>query len=265
MGTIVELLDRLWQDYAAMNPQARQIHDLLSRRGERVVNDHIALRTFDTPCIGLNALANPFIHLGYEPRGRYVFPEKKLLARHYEHPEAGLPRVFISELRLSEFSPALRDAVDEMVHQMPADLPESWDFPAAGRPWKLAYDLYERLRTESEYAAWMAAFGFRANHFTVAVNALTTFADLRAFNEFLKANGFALNAAGGEIKGSPQDLLEQSSTLASQVRVDFTDGPHMTPGCYYEFARRHPLPDGRLFSGFVEKSADKIFESTNKR
>ena len=88
MGTIVTLLDRLWQDYAAINPQAGQIHDLLSRRGERVVNDHIALRTFDTPCIGLNALASPFIHLGYEPRGRYIFPEKKLLARHYEHPRA---------------------------------------------------------------------------------------------------------------------------------------------------------------------------------
>ncbi len=32
-----------------------------------------------------------------------------------------------------------------------------------------------------------------------------------------------------------------------------------------EFARRYPAADGRLYSGFVAKSADKIFESTDKR
>ncbi len=31
-----------------------------------------------------------------------------------------------------------------------------------------------------------------------------------------------------------------------------------------EFAHRYPLPNGNLFQGFVAKSADKIFESTNR-
>jgi hypothetical protein len=48
------------------------------------------------------------------------------------------------------------------------------------------------------------------------------------------------------------------------VKVDFSDGAQYIPGCYYEFARRFPMPDGRLFRGFVTGSADKIFESTNK-
>ena len=69
----------------------------------------------------------------------------------------------------------------------------------------------------------------------------------------------------GKIKGTPDDLLEQSSTLAGEIVVSFSDGPHTIPGCYYEFARRYPDASGRLFSGFVPGSASKIFESTDRR
>ena len=54
----------------------------------------------------------------------------------------------------------------------------------------------------------------RANHFTVLVNDLTTFKNLLELNAFLKSNGFKLNSAGGEVKGSREVFLEQSSTLA---------------------------------------------------
>jgi len=59
--------------------------------------------------------------------------------------------------------------------------------------------------------------------------------------------------------------LEQSATLAAPVDVEFSDGVRRIPGCYYEFARRYPLPNGTLYTGFVERSADKIFESTDRR
>jgi hypothetical protein len=173
--------------------------------------------------------------------------------------------VFISELRTGLCSEGLRRAVAALVDQVPAELTARADLPIAGRPWKIAHATYEALRAESEYAAWMAAFGFRVNHFTVLVNALKRFPTLQDLNAFLKRHGFELNTSGGEIKGSPKELLEQSSTLASRVGVDFTEGPRTIPGCYYEFARRYPMPDGHLFSGFVAQSADKIFESTNKR
>jgi hypothetical protein len=39
---------------------------------------------------------------------------------------------------------------------------------------------------------------------------------------------------------------------------------HEIPTCYYEFARRYPLADGRLYQGFVAASADRIFESTHR-
>jgi len=265
MQPLDSLMKRLWDDYAAMNEQARGIHDLLKSEGEDIVNDHIALRTFDDKRVGVTALAREFVRLGYQPRGDYTFPDKKLLAQHFEHADARYPRVFISELKLADFSPKLRTTVKLLLDQMPVDLPQRSDFAIAGRPWRISFADYESLRAESEYAAWMAAFGFRANHFTVLVNALKKFDTLHKLNAFLKENGYELNASGGEIKGTPDELLEQSSTLASKVNVDFTDGPRVIPGCYYEFARRYADRDGKLFSGFIAKSADKIFESTNKR
>jgi hypothetical protein len=111
----------------------------------------------------------------------------------------------------------------------------------------------------------MYAFGYRTNHFTVSFNHLKSFRDLEELNSFLKEQGFALNSAGGEIKGSVADHLEQSSTLAGKVQVQFEDAEHSIPACYYEFARRYPLTDGKLYTGFVATSADKIFESTDVR
>lgn len=262
--TLDELLDRLWRDYGAINPQAQAIHDLLTARGETVVNDHIALRTFDDPRTAIDVLAAPFVRHGYEPRQEYRFREKKLRARHYEHPDPRRPKVFVSQLELAAFAPELRRLVESLVDRaavesLPAEL------CTAGRLWPLTGAEYDALVAQSEYAAWVAAFGFRANHFTVLVNALRSLASLAELNALVKSAGFALAAAGGEIKGSPRERLEQSSTLAAPAKVEFTDQAREIPGCYYEFARRYPLPDGRLFGGFIERSADKIFQSTDAR
>ena len=265
MTGIHRLLEHLWEDYAALNPRARAIHDLLSQRGKTVINDHIALRTFGDPRVGIDVLAYPFVSGGYRVGGAYDFPAKKLTARHYEHDDVRLPRVFISDLRLEAFSDELRGMVGQLLDQVPPELPTRTDFPVCGRPWAIDYGTYEALGAESEYAAWVAAFGFRANHFTVLVNALEGFAGLGELNAFIKDAGYELNTSDGEIKGSPADLLEQSATLAEHATVDFADGKHDVPACYYEFARRYPRPDGTLFGGFVARSADKIFESTDRR
>ncbi|MCE9591002.1 MAG: DUF1338 domain-containing protein [Planctomycetes bacterium] len=265
MSPTMTLLDRLWEDYASLNPQAGAIHRLLTAEGERVVNDHIALRTFNDPRVNIDRLASAFTAMGYRAADSYEFPEKKLDARHYEHADATMPRVFISELRIEECSAGLRQRVSALLEELPPTLPASPDFPVSGRPWSLGFPDYRALADESEYAGWLAAFGFRANHFTVLVNALKKHPTLQSLNVFLKSKGFALNTSGGEIKGTPADLLEQSSTLADKVDVRFNDGSHTIPGCYYEFARRYPMPDGRLFGGFIARSADKIFESTNRR
>ncbi|MEZ5505746.1 MAG: DUF1338 family protein [Gammaproteobacteria bacterium] len=37
---------RLWEQYTAMTPQARRIHDAVAALNGAVVNDHVAFRTF---------------------------------------------------------------------------------------------------------------------------------------------------------------------------------------------------------------------------
>jgi hypothetical protein len=264
MGTLQELLDRLWRDYSALNPQAGRIHALLEARGETIRNDHVAFRTFAHPGMDIPAMAAPYLALGYAPGGDYVFPEKKLTAIHLAHPDPLQPKIFISQIHLDQLSAGARSMILGLINQVPREFLSRWDWSAGGRPWDLDFTSFEALERESEYAAWMSAFGFRANHFTVFANALRTFPGLAELNAFLKAQGFRLNASGGEIKGSPEIYLEQSSTLANEAEAPFRDGRRRVPGCYYEFARRYPMPDGALFQGFNDKSADKIFESTNR-
>jgi hypothetical protein len=72
-----------------------------------------------------------------------------------------------------------------------------------------------------------------------------------------------MNTSGGEIKGIPQQLLEQSSILADRIPVEFIESTKEITSCYYEFAYRHPMQNGILYSGFIANSADKIFESTD--
>jgi hypothetical protein len=214
----------------------------------------------------LDVVAKPFLDLGYSEAESYRFEEKKLNAKYLLPPELKYPKVFISELCVKEFSKNLQDTVALLINQLPRDFDNTPHFLFKGAPWRIPNrSTYEALAQESEYAGWMSVFGFRANHFTVNVNALKSFTDLRGFNQFIKDNGFVLNHAGGEIKGSPEVFLEQSSTLAEQATISFPDGPRSIPGCYYEFALRYPMSDGQLFQGFVTQSADKIFESTNRR
>jgi len=57
------IFNRLWTSYTAQNPQARQIYNLFVSQGEKIVNDHIALRTFNDVRTGIDALAKLFIRV----------------------------------------------------------------------------------------------------------------------------------------------------------------------------------------------------------
>jgi hypothetical protein len=254
--TTAELLDVLWRGYAASAPQVVRIHELLTQRGELLAHDHVALRTFGAPGIGIDALARPFEALGWRPREGYGFRDKHLRARYWQHDDAALPKLFISELVPGELSPDAQAVIARLVDQLPAGFAARGDVPWAGRPWRVAYAEYLALGTESEFAAWVAAFGFRVHHFTVDVDSLSTFPDLEALDAFLIEHGFLLDDRGGMIKGSRADRIEQSSTRTDTAVVAFADGPVRIPSFRYHFARRYPLPSGELFHGFVPASAD---------
>jgi hypothetical protein len=248
-----------------LNPSAEKIQKLFIDEGETIVNDHIAFRTFSHPLVNIEVLSKPFAEAGYVKAGYYHFEAKKLNAIHFEVPEdINAPRVFISELLPDSFSGFLKTEVRKLMNVVKDKslFPEALLFAGDifGKP---SWDIYNRLREESEYASWLYVFGYRANHFTVSVNHLQKYNTLEKVNELLKKNGFKLNSSGGEIKGTPEDLLRQSSTLADIVPVEFKEGIYEIPACYYEFAQRYPDKKGEMYGGFVAKSADKIFESTD--
>lgn len=260
-----QLLEKMWDDYCAFNPAAKRIYDAFVSKGETVVNDHIALRTLSHPRLGIKSLAKQFEEFGYRAMKDYVFTEKKLLAWHYEHEtNPDLPKIFISELELEKMSPFVQKTMLDLGDQVSDDFLSRPDISMAGRPWDIDHETYLKLAKESEYASWVAAYGFRPNHFTVNVNQLKSFEQLDEVNTFVKSLGFQMNTSGGEIKGSPEQLLEQSSTMAEETIVKFKDGNFPVPACYYEFALRYKMPNGKLYQGFVAASADKIFESTNR-
>ena len=267
---IESLFSHLWQDFISITPSAKKVHDLLegyefdhSGKSAKIVNDHIALRTFNIEKINLDKLAAHFLALGYTEQGQYDFEQKKLRAKHFEHADNTLPKVFISELLVEEMPQDVQHIIHKMTHNLAEDAAQQDNFLYSGTHWQISTEEYDTLVAHSEYAAWMSAWGFRANHFTVSLNHMGHFKSLAQMNNVLKESGFVLNSSGGETKGGPEVLLAQSSTMADKIKVEFADGKKLVPSCFYEFAQRYPMKSGDLYQGFVAASADKIFESTN--
>jgi hypothetical protein len=286
---VQEMLDGLMKRYMARVPDVSAIISAMIREGiiqnaSEIENDHIAFRTLGVPSLGIGSLEKIFLHHGYTKRDYYFFPEKKLNAFWYSPPAAGLPRIFISELRvgdLSSLSQAIIQSYTDSVLADPVDSldmtdPNAVDFYLHSSSWTIpSLEDYESLAAESEYAAWAIYNRYYLNHFTMSVHHLKKgFNTLETFNAFLERNGFKLNDAGGKIKKSPDGLLLQSSTVAEMVLAEFADGEtKMIPGSYVEFAERkvlepfRSLPDNEILpvhrrEGFEAANADKIFEST---
>ncbi len=259
--SLEELFETIWNQYSDLNPQAKKIHDLLGAKEKKILNDHVAYRSVNLPDFGIDKLKKPFLDEGYKACGKYNFKNKKLRAIHLEHENKNLPKVFISELLLEKLSENTQKLYKNILKNVV--LPSGKKVLTCGRLWKIDYKSYQELYKESEYAAWLAAFGYCANHFTININKLTNFKSIKDLNQFLEDSGYILNSNGGKIKGSKNIYLEQSSTMAGKFEVKFTDCIKKIPSCYYEFAKRYKMESGQLYQGFVQDSADKIFESTN--
>ena len=262
----LEIFSTLWRNYTLQNPSAQAIHDLFIKENEAVVNDHIAFRTFDDSRMNIQVLAKKFIKAGYEFVGEYKFEDKHLNAVHLEHPTEEAPRVFISELILSEFSEEFQKIIKKRINSVGNAYYSDPDLIYKGSVWnKPSFETYQKIRTESEYGAWLYVHGFRVNHFTVNINTLKKYDTIEKVNKFIKDSGFPMNPVGGEIKGTSDKFLQQSSTLAEIIQMEFEEGTYEVPACFYEFAIRYPDSNGQLFSGFIAANANKIFESTNFR
>ncbi|HLA58240.1 MAG TPA: hypothetical protein VK622_05750, partial [Puia sp.] len=104
-----EMLDGLMKRYMMRVPDVTGIINAMIQEGiiqhaSEIENDHIAFRTLGVPNLGVGSLEKIFLCYGYIKRDFYFFKEKKLNAWWYSPPVAGLPRIFISELRVNDLS-----------------------------------------------------------------------------------------------------------------------------------------------------------------
>jgi len=273
------VLDGLMRRYKQRVPDVSTIIAAMIEKGlinqdSDIINDHIAFRTMGVPNLGIASLEKIFLAYGYEKRDYYYFEQKKLDAYWYSPPSdiPNLPRVFISECRVGEFSKAVQDIIYKYTNQITSDPLNYIDlldghivdkFLHSGL-WPVpTWEEFQTVLAESEYASWVLFNRYYLNHFTITVQALPDgYNSIATFNDFLKSIGISLNSAGGEIKTSQDGKLIQSSSVSKEIVAQFphNDGsvrPHRLSGSYVEFAQRLENRDG-----FDSVNADKIFEST---
>lgn len=287
--TLKGVLNGLLTRYKERVPDVAGIINAMIAEGiisnfEEIENDHVAFRTLGVPYLGIASLEKVFLAYGYEKKSPYHFSEKKLDAYWYAPPSPEFPRIFISELIVTQLSERAQELIHKYTDAITADPVDALDLNDATAVdeflhsplWETpTVEDYTELMAESEYAAWTIYNRYYLNHFTISIHNLKEgYNNLEAFDQFLLKNGFKLNDAGGEIKTSSDGALLQSSTVAELVEASFAAGKKkVIAGSYVEFAERKVLPEfaglpaselnnTHRREGFEAGNADKIFEST---
>jgi hypothetical protein len=289
------LFDALWDRYRERVSYVQTYEEVVERAGGTFVNDHIAFRTIacQRPMAGIASLARIFAALGYRAAGTYHFPDKHLSSIHLQHPTAGFPKLFISELELWELPASARRTILRTVRTHRPALPDEvlaalaaidgQRPPARTKllkqivgwfhdlPWKLpaAKDV-EAVSVVSQFAAWVLVHGYNVNHFTALVNShgVPALGDIEKTSRGLAEAGVPMKA---EIEGQPGSKLRQTATEAVVIDVAVRQGARRTrmpwTYAYFELAERGEVADpetGRpvLFDGFLGPQATQLFEMT---
>ena len=293
--------DRLWYRYRLRVPSVRAYEQLIQHFHATFVNDHVAFRTFahQRPHAGIASLSRIFEALGYRPAGVYSFEDKFLQATHYEHPQTGFPKLFISELQVWRLPEEAQEIIEQTLadHREPParhlltalyrigsaeTLPDeslwhSWLAECVEQvealPWSPPdADQLQTLHAVSQYAAWVLVHGYNVNHFTSLINShgVPELDDIEKTSQRLREAGVAMKA---EIEGTPGSRLRQTATAAAMVDVDVTrDGkPASVPWtyAYFELAERGEVivpatGQSHRFEGFLGPQATHLFEMTRK-
>ncbi len=295
-----KLFDSLWEQYIQRVSYAQNYADLVHEKGGKVVNDHIAIRTFNTHTgeqpEGIRAIKHILNCLEYTPASNYEFTKKKLKAVHFEHPDPMFPKIFVSQLEVDLLPNWAQNAIKETVQDTPyilSDrsiellglLKEEGELPrVAGevlvadlaqyfrRPWKTPRkDDVLKINDVSQYAAWVLLHGNSINHFTAYINyqGVSDWPDLASTCAGLAGVGIPMKETVEGVKGSK---LQQSATQAvkEEVEVKGDDGIEKISWtyAYYELAERGYIEENgkkKLFSGFLGEQARHLFDMTKTR
>ena len=296
----LNVFDKLWDQYLERVPYARVYSDLVTKKGGRVVNDHIAFRTFNTHTgeqpEGIRALRHILLSLGYKPATKYKFQKKKINAIHFEHPDEKLPKIFVSQLEVE----LLPEWAKSLIHKTVKDtrylltnhsiellniLKEKQFLPLEAaeylvndlfhyfkRPWDIPNkEDVLKLNDVSQYGAWVLLHGNSVNHFSALINFqnVDELPDLETTCKALAKNGVPMKDS---IEGEKGSKLQQSSTQAvkEEVKVRGENGiEQMTwTYAYYELAERGYIEingEKKMFNGFLGEQAAHLFNMTRTR
>lgn len=295
-----ELINKLWEKFLGRVSYAKTYADLVKKKGGKIVNDHIAFRTFNTHTgeqpEGIRAIKHIIEALEYKPVEKYIFKKKKLSAVHFEHPDEMFPKIFVSQLEVEK----LPEWAQNTIHQTVKDTPyllsdealellqilkrdkqlnlEAARFLADDlanyfcRPWNVPYksDVL-KINDVSQYAAWTLLHGNSVNHFTAYINfqKVDEWPDLETTCEGLRNAGVPMKET---IEGKKGSKLQQSATQAVkegvEVRTDEGIEKIYWTYAYYELAQRDFIETNgelKLFSGFLGDQATHLFDLTQTR
>jgi hypothetical protein len=297
-----QILNRLWQDYKNRVEYANIYANLVEAKKGEVINDHIALRSIKTTIPNQDSGIIPFLEIfeafDYEVKNDYQFPSKKLSAVHLEHEDNRLPKIFVSELLVSEFAHDFDEIIkrniascvcklnDNVKHQLQNLKNNNFiDDDKVGefvnhivdfftRPWNPPQrsDVFE-VNKFSQYAAWVLLHGNSVNHFTAYINfqKVNDWPDIETTLAALSAEGVPLK---DELEGEKGSILRQSASEAvtEDCQVRDAEGHLITipwSYAYYEFAERgfvtNENGENVLFQGFLGEQATNLFEMTDAK
>lgn len=295
-----KLLDKLWEQYIDRVSYAKKYVELVTKKGGNVVNDHIALRTFNTHTgeqpEGIRAIKHILNCLEYKPAASYKFSKKRLNAIHFEHTDKKFPKIFVSQLEVELMPDWAQKIINKTVKDTPYILSdnsiellqkvkEEGELPTEAadllitnlvqyfrRPWGIPQkEDVLKINDVSQYAAWVLLHGNSVNHFTAFINYqdVTEWPDLETTCKALEAAGVPMKE---HIEGEKGSKLRQSATEAVKEEVD-VKGEYGIEKitwtyAYYELAQRGLIEeDGtkKLFSGFLGEQAIHLFDMTRTR
>ncbi|NIJ15928.1 DUF1338 domain-containing protein [Sphingobium vermicomposti] len=263
--------------------------------GRRLCFDHGAIRTIAFAQGGTGALPRGeqafrrFLEpLGYEDAATYPLPALRMTGRAYRHrdfPET-IPQFFVSELHVDQFDEEFGAVADRVFgtsrDPLDAEAVAALDRLAAGQtiPFDSAVAMlptlvaafgchhapctledYERLRSVSAEAAWIATEGNAFNHATDRV------ADVVALAEEQRALGRPIK---DKVEFSRTGRVRQTAFRADMVERCFATASgeelrRMVPGSFYEFISRDVDPaTGALDLSFDSGNATGIFHMTKQ-
>lgn len=277
--TIEQTLNDLWGKYLKEVPYASMYMDYLKKNNGELVWDHVAFRTIDETGY-FDKIEDFFVSHGYEFKETYEFKEKKLIAHYLKPPTKDLPRVFISTFSIYNMRPSIYRLIKQIISTQ-----EDVNIELKFEPLKFkrlpTLEEFRQIESESEYAAWVLAFGNKVNHFTSFVNKDKIYKPYyiycsssdpdwidkakhkNSLDEFewlveeLQKFGIPMK---GNIEGEPHSKLRQTSTKACKLPVQLADCTIEYPYAYMEFAKRGYV----LFDGFITDQAKELFKMTDK-